>query len=842
MLILVAAALIGNLWHYELTMAPEDLQALYGYPNTETLYPGHVSCPAGECDCLAGFRGSTSLLLPKKSWRFELPDRNLIGRSHLYLDAHYRDPSMMRNHLAMEMVRQMGHPAPLSRHVTLSINGENMGVYLETERIDHDFLVRNGLPEGAFFKAVESPARFAPFLSGHPPLDGFQCRSGDEDGVPGLIGLIGDVCWGGEFASRFDSGHFIGNMAANLAMVDLDCCVKNYYLVLGTDGVWRYFPWDHDASFGNDWQGLFDFSRVNTVYYQPMHMNSLFNRVLSGENGRSAFGSELALAADFMEFDLPGIIDSVRTAIRDDVYQDPLRQGTPSAFEDACDSLAMFVSERADVVRGLIAHHDPPDFISLHVNPGWIIRDDSNVMITLNSSDSLKWCLLWMVPDSGAPRMTEMHAVQGSGGTVWTEAVSTRDHFDRTMRFFVFYRQANLPQPAPTMFFPLYGVFLNEYRNEALPAVVRVDETPVAESLVPGIQLRLGPSLWALPLVNESGSLMDLSLCHVMLGSPAYRVFFPESLSLAPGETLFVTNDLDAFSVELRRRNVACDCAAASSAGYPAVLFDPSWTVAASHDVPARERFIQSATGFPLVTELSYSQPPGVSSGDWIECHNPGSEWLDISHTGVSDSGQGYAVLPSGTVIPPGGFLILASEPYLFRREHPRVPCEIAELGFNLSSEGDTVRFISRTGVQATAIAYGSDSPWAKASEAVLSLMYPLAPPMSPESWEAVEYPGTPGLPNPSWSEPVFEPPAIRYIAPSPAGAGPVVFSMTPVENPVTVFVTDLAGRVVNSPVTLDPGSGEHTLEIPPGLPSGMYFLVVRSGAGTCSGKLVWLP
>jgi hypothetical protein len=113
---------------------------------------------------------------------------------------------------------------------------------------------------------------------------------------------------------------------------------------------------------------------------------------------------------------------------------------------------------------------------------------------------------------------------------------------------------------------------------------------------------------------------------------------------------------------------------------------------------------------------------------------------------------------------------------------------------------------------------------------------------MSPESWEAVEYPGTPGLPNPSWSEPVFEPPAIRYIAPSPAGAGPVVFSMTPVENPVTVFVTDLAGRVVNSPVTLDPGSGEHTLEIPPGLPSGMYFLVVRSGAGTCSGKLVWLP
>jgi hypothetical protein len=335
---------------------------------------------------------------------------------------------------------------------------------------------------------------------------------------------------------------------------------------------------------------------------------------------------------------------------------------------------------------------------------------------------------------------------------------------------------------------------------------------------------------------------MDLSLCHVMLGSPPYRVFFPDSLSLAPGETLFVTNDLQAFCVELRRRTAVGDCSAPSSAGFPAVLFDPSWTPAASHDVPLRERFIQSDTVIPLITELSYSQPSGVNSGDWMECHNTGSEWLDISHTGVSDSDHACTVLPPGTVIPPGGFLILASDPYLFRREHPRVPCEVAALGFSLSSEGDTIRFISRTGVQATAIAYGHDNPWANASEAVLSLISTLAPPMSPESWEAVEYPGTPGSPNPTWNEPVFEPLAIRYIAPAPAGAGPVVFSISSVENPVTVFMTDLAGRAVQSPVTLEPDREEYTLDIPPGLPSGMYFLVVRSGGAACSGKLVWLP
>jgi spore coat protein H len=842
MVILIAAALFGNLWHWEMTIAPEDLEALYAYPNTEALYPAHVACPSGECDCLAGFRGSTSLLLPKKSWHLELFDNNLTGRSHLCLDAHFRDLSMMRNHLAMELVRHMGYPAPLSRHVTLSVNGENMGVYLETERVDQDFLVGNGLPDGAIFKAVEGPARFVPFLSGHPPLDGFECRSGDEYAADELTRLIGDVCRGGEFESRFDSDCFIGNMAANLAMVDIDCCVKNYYLVFGTDGVWRYFPWDHDASFGNDWQGLFDFSRVNTVYYQPMHMNSLFTRVVSSESGLSSFGCELERAADFMEFELPGIIDSLRAAIWQDVYLDPLRAGTPADFEDACDSLELFISERADVVRGLINHHDAPDFISLDINPGWITGTDRSVTVNVSSSDSLKWCRLWMVPDGGEPRMSEMHSAQGSGGKVWNAIVPTREPFERTMRFFVYYRQANLPEPAPTMFFPPYGVILNQYRSEALPAVVRVDGVPMVDSLLPGVQLRLGPSLWALPLVNESGSLMDLSLCHVMLGSPPYRVFFPDSLLLAPGETLFVTNDLQSFSVELRRRTAVGDCSAPSSAGFPAVLFDPSWTPAASHDVPMRERFIQSGAAFPLITELSHSQPAWVNSGDWLECHNPGSEWLDISHTGVSDSDHGFTVLPPGTVIPPGGFLILASEPYLFRREHPRVPCEVDNLGFSLSSEGDTVRFISRTGLQATAIAYGPDNPWANASEAVLSLISPFAPPMSPESWEAAEYPGTPGSPNPSWSDQVFEPLAIRYIAPVPAESGPVLFSISSVENPVTVFLTDLAGRVVQSPVTLEPAREEHSLEIPPGLPSGLYFLVVRSGGAACSGKLMWLP
>lgn len=735
----------------------------------------------------------------------------------------------------------MGYPAPLTRHVTLSINGENMGVYLETERIDRDFFVRNGLSEGAVFKAVESPARLVPFSSGHPPFDGFECRSGDEYGCTELMRLIGDVCWGGDFEHGFDSDCFIGNMAANLAMVDLDCCVKNYYLVLGTDGVWRYFPWDHDASFGNDWRGVFSFSRVNTVYYQPMYMNTVFTRLLTDDCHRLFFGLELDRAADCMEFDLPGIADSVRTAIRDDVYLDPLRQGTPADFEGACDSLILFVSARAAVVRNIFCHHDPPDSMALQIAPGWITPDAHSVSVTVISPDSLNWCQLWMVADGMVQGMTEMQVAHGSGGTVWNQLLPVRSSFDRTMRFFLYYRQATLPEPAPTLFYPPYGVFLSNYHDEVLPATVRVDRAPIMGLLVPGNQLRFGPSLWALPLVNAGRSFMDLSLCHVRLGDPAYRVFFPDSISLAPGETLFVTNDAQSFCVELRRRLVVGDCAAPTAAGSPVVLCDPSWTPVVSHDVPDAERHIASAAGFPLITELSYSQPQGMNSGDWLECYNPSAKWLDMSHARVSDSNHGSTVIPPGTLIPPGGFLIFASDPYLFRRAHPRVPCVVTDLGFNLSSESETIRFTDRSGVQCIALAYGSESPWENASGAVLSLKDPLFSPLIPESWEVLEYPGTPGAPNPAWNVPLHEPLAIRYITPVPATGGPVVFSISSVENPVTAHLADLTGRIVHSHGILEPGRCEYILDVPADLPSGMFFLVVQSSGIMCSQKLILL-
>ncbi len=839
--LLVSAIQAQGLWHYEMVMDPQHLEELYSYPESEAMYPAHISCPAGESDCLVGFRGTTSVHLPKKSWRIDVFDEGLTGRSRVNLDAHYRDLSMMRNHLAMELVRRMGYPAPLTRHVTLSINGENMGVYLETERIDEGFLTRNGLSDGAFFKAVSGAGRFSPFLSGHPRGDGFEWRTGDEWMLPELLRLIESVCGHGGFENSIDMEPLIGNMVANLAMMEQDGPCKNYYLSLGADGVWRYFPWDHDSSFGNDWQGEFHRELAGWPYTDQMLVSPLFQGIMRDPVHRQAFHEMLDDAASIMATELTACLDSVRSAIRADVMLDPLRQGTIDDFEAACDSLRWFITERAEMLPGFASHHSRPDSLSLFAAPSWITPGTDSIAITAYSSDSLFWCRLFAYSDSGLIFEKEMQPVAWTGRKEWSVMISADEWLGDDLHFFVKMCQIDLSWPEPPLFFPPYSVFSGVYNEEALPSAVRVEAAPNPSLLLPAQPIRLGPSLWALPMVNESGSAMDLSLCYLAVGDPPYRVFFPENLILAPGETLFVASNSEAFSTELPGRTVVGDCSAISATGSWATLFDPGWCFGISHMVPLSERTIRPTNDHPLVTEISYAQPVNANPGDWIECYNPGGDWLDLSNAGIAGSDPGRMVFPEGTLMPPFGFLVLASNTDLFLEQFPDPGCPVLDMGFSLSSDGETLRFINRAGHPTDLVSYSQDPPWPEAESGIIAAIDPSADLSQPASWEAAEQPGTPGTANPSWFQCEGGDVLIRSIRPNPVTAGEVHFFVSGGIGPVSLLVFDLAGRMVLDPVILEPGLQERSLGLPPGLPSGVYYLVVRSAGDTSAGRMIWL-
>ncbi len=93
-------------------------------------------------------RGQYSASLPQKPYGIETRDQSgnnlnvpLLGmpeENDWILLANYNDKTFMRNMLAFELFRKMGHYAPRTRMVEVIINNVYMGVYILTEKIKQD--------------------------------------------------------------------------------------------------------------------------------------------------------------------------------------------------------------------------------------------------------------------------------------------------------------------------------------------------------------------------------------------------------------------------------------------------------------------------------------------------------------------------------------------------------------------------------------------------------------------------------------------------------------------------------------------------------------------------------
>lgn len=93
-------------------------------------------------------RGRYSSTLPQKPYGFETRNEasenlnvSLLGmpeENDWILLANYNDKSFLRNSLAGQIFRDMGHYAPRTRHCELIVNGSYDGIYVLTEKIKRD--------------------------------------------------------------------------------------------------------------------------------------------------------------------------------------------------------------------------------------------------------------------------------------------------------------------------------------------------------------------------------------------------------------------------------------------------------------------------------------------------------------------------------------------------------------------------------------------------------------------------------------------------------------------------------------------------------------------------------
>ena len=147
--------------------------------------------------------------------------------------------------------------------------------------------------------------------------------------------------------------------------------------------------------------------------------------------------------------------------------------------------------------------------------------------------------------------------------------------------------------------------------------------------------------------------------------------------------------------------------------------------------------------------EVHYNPTLAQSAGEWIELKNQNSVNVDLSGWRL-DGGADF-VFPAGTVIPGGGYLVVAENPAALMAAHGITGVRGPLLN-SLDNDGESVTLKNHNGRRMDEIAYNDKQPWpvaADGSGATLSKLDELHESTSPENWRAsVETGGTPGLYN----------------------------------------------------------------------------------------------
>ena len=151
--------------------------------------------------------------------------------------------------------------------------------------------------------------------------------------------------------------------------------------------------------------------------------------------------------------------------------------------------------------------------------------------------------------------------------------------------------------------------------------------------------------------------------------------------------------------------------------------------------------------------------PPGSQDGEWIELHNQMAVNVDLSGWSLANGVE--FTFANGTIIPAGGFLVVAKNPATASLSG--VSGVLGPFAGNLSNGGETLDLLSRSGRLMDRLAYGDNGEWPVAADGVGATLVKRQPGSASENaanWTASPAPGgTPGVVN-------FPPPGvpIRHV------------------------------------------------------------------------------
>lgn len=764
---LIASTNLGmaqSLPNYEITLSPTDLAEMNAHPFDEVYYPAVFKVNGINYNVEARYKGSSSLAFPKKSWAIKFENTsNPFNVTRINLHADYNDASAMRNFLILKLCAKLGLPASTIEHVTYTVNGDNWGVYTQTEQIDNFYLARNGRSPLALYKGSDHGANLAPLVDDDKYLSVWEIEAGGDLSYNELRSLFNKFLYlpKAEFDTQLDS-FFETESALKLyavlfTFVEFDNFTKNTWVNKNSNTLkYELLPWDNEGSFGNGAWGDFDSTLVsyNFTDYQMPEYALLLQRMLENPIYKASFQQKVTqVLTEGMPF-LDSLMDSTYVRIKDAVYADPNKRFTNAELDTEIDKLKWFMTERkAFLENNSLPTRNPLTLLSCN-NP---LPTVSNPMMNIRVKSPLVQSVRLVFADSvnyelmGEPNKLRtvplfddgLHNDLLAGDLIYGNDIDSRNFSSKWAQFAMLGGGQNYPANALlyTKYIRTKAYALNKGNSkDSVAYKVKMDKT-----------YGYGNNRFV-RLVNLSADTLDLSYCHIRTGRSVDDFMFRDNSLLLPKDTAIVAaNEGMAntfFPGKAQFHNLYYNFGTADSL----FLLSPLLTAMDTLKVTSIEN-LSAGTNNIIFTEINYSSATTHNTKDWVEIHNAGTSTVDVSGWIFRDSGNDHTFLiANGTNMNPGDYLVLGEDSTAIKSFNPNLSNVQGNVNFGLSSTGEFIRLYDNIGNLVDSVDFKSVAPWptaAKGTGPTLELKATNLDNVLASSWFAQTGSfGTPGMPN----------------------------------------------------------------------------------------------
>ena len=332
-----------------LTLAPADKAFMQNQANSESeqYFPATFQMINSQFDSTledqvgVRLRGNNSREHNKKSFKIDFREydgKKFYGYKKFNLKANANDPSFIRELLTLQCYREMNIPAARTHFIKLYMNDEYMGLYLNVEQIDDEFLnLRHGHENGFLYKCS-----FGASLQMHNGQINnnriFESELNEEEDTRSELAHFAHVLnhtptenFKTEIEKVFDVNLYLKQLAVEVLMGHWDGYsynMNNYYLFYnGERELFEFFPYDADNTWGIDFVNK-DWAKRSLNSWYRDEPRPLTTRILAVPSYRTKYYEYLSQVMElyFNEAIVFPMLDQYKdllsAAVQNDSYYD----------------------------------------------------------------------------------------------------------------------------------------------------------------------------------------------------------------------------------------------------------------------------------------------------------------------------------------------------------------------------------------------------------------------------------------------------------------------------------------------------------------------------------------